>query len=679
MAGKTKYQIMLENGATDDELRQVLQGQGVAQSYLDREAQKAAEKAAAAAPTYQIWNKNFDGMSRIGADQGWTIDDSNAGTWKQIAQLANSGNTQAAINLANQLSAAGQFGGYWDDDGKYYGFAQGYTGGANASMQPVIGNQILTPKGLEYENTDVWLTPDGKALNYGQGGVLTNNGETWGTTEKNPRSVTGRFFETEPLYGDIRDTTWTAWEQKQGWDPAQTYSYMSQAGAFTNPELNTLEGNQARLEKLQANPNADPAAIAETQRAIQNQTIYQQALNSYSSPDAGNYGQTQPNSYQEYLAQYSAPAASVEPWNGSEYQKLRDEYLKRAADMEWNYNPDEDPVWQAYQKQYRREGQRATEDTLGRAAAMTGGMPSSYAVTAAGQAGNYYASQLSDKLPQLYQDAYNRYLQEYQRQLGLSDAYAGFDQTEYSRYLDALKQANYENETAYDRYRDTISDRRYDQEWAQQLREYADTQNWKATEWQQYLREYGDKLSQTEKEWAMQQAQQAAKNATPASYAYSQDGSVYDFSTALAKDFVANAPKGTRMRGSDGSIWMKDEYGNVSITKNGKTYYYGDQVPGQAQANGSGYRYTGGGNPRTAEEVYSPAPAPETPQGGGVQITNPVGNSGDTVNVDGQQFNWQELQRAYERGEVTAQYDERTGKYTFHTSTRKERIEDWNR
>ena len=177
----------------------------------------------------------------------------------------------------------------------------------------------------------------------------------------------------------------------------------------------------------------------------------------------------------------------------------------------------------------------------------------------------------------------------------------------------------------------------------------------------------------------MQQAQQAAKNATPASYAYSQDGSVYDFSTALAKDFVANAPKGTRMRGSDGSIWMKDEYGNVSITKNGKTYYYGDQVPGQAQANGSGYRYTGGGNPRTAEEVYSPAPAPETPQGGGVQIPNPVGNSGDPVNVDGQQFNWQELQRAYERGEVTAQYDERTGKYTFHTSTRKERIEDWNR
>ena len=522
------YQLMLENGATDDELRQQLSGTGTPQSYLDREAQKAAA-AKAAQPTYSLPSQWFNGMSRIGEAQGWKIDDSDTATWQQIAALANAGNTQGAINLANQLAAQGKFGGYYDKNGNYWGFAQGYTGGANASMQPVIGGKILTPKGLEAENTNVWLTPDGKALNYGQGGVLTDNGETWGTTDANPYGLTGRWYnEHEPIYGDIRDTTWTAWAQQQGWNPAETQQHMAEAGAFTNPALNTLAGNQQRLAELQANPNADPAAIANLQSYIQKQqaaTPYQQVLNSYGSTPAGNFTPTQPVSYQEYLnqngskpASLSAPgaydpnsdtlwqqylkeygnakapewtggdydytqnaayqqylkdwasrqapeyagdpyqaqrdaalAAYGEKWGGSEYQKLRDQYLRNAANMEWNFDPSTDPVWQAYQKQYRREGQRATEDTLGRYAAMTGGMPSTAAVTAASQAGDYYASQLSDKLPEVYQQAYQRYLQEYQRQLGLSDAYAGYDDREYQRWLQSQAQ-NLDLANAYNQY-----------------------------------------------------------------------------------------------------------------------------------------------------------------------------------------------------------------------------------
>ena len=78
----------------------------------------------------------------------------------------------------------------------------------------------------------------------------------------------------------------------------------------------------------------------------------------------------------------------------------------------FSYNLETDPVYQAYQKQYLREGQRATQDTLGTAAASTGGLPSSYAMTAASQAGDYYAAQLSDKVPELYQQAYSRYLND---------------------------------------------------------------------------------------------------------------------------------------------------------------------------------------------------------------------------------------------------------------------------
>ena len=115
---KSRYQMMLENGATEEELRQVLSGGGVAQSYTDRVAAKAAA-AAANQPTYSIPAQNFDNMARMNASGGWTIDDSESATWQKIAQMANSGDTQGAINLANQLRATGKFGGYYDDAGNY--------------------------------------------------------------------------------------------------------------------------------------------------------------------------------------------------------------------------------------------------------------------------------------------------------------------------------------------------------------------------------------------------------------------------------------------------------------------------------------------------------------------------------------------------------------------------------
>lgn len=78
------------------------------------------------------------------------------------------------------------------------------------------------------------------------------------------------------------------------------------------------------------------------------------------------------------------------------------------------YDPEKDPVWSAYKKQYAREGERAGENAMAQAAAMTGGRPSSYAVTAGQQAGNYYAGQMSDIIPELANNAYQRYIYEQQ-------------------------------------------------------------------------------------------------------------------------------------------------------------------------------------------------------------------------------------------------------------------------
>lgn len=104
---------------------------------------------------------------------------------------------------------------------------------------------------------------------------------------------------------------------------------------------------------------------------------------------------------------------------------------------EFSYDMAADPVYQSYQKQYAREGQRATENTLGSAAAMTGGIPSSYAVAAASQQGDYYASQMADKVPELYDQAYSRYLS----QLGQWNTDRNFA---YGQHLDEYESQKYD-------------------------------------------------------------------------------------------------------------------------------------------------------------------------------------------------------------------------------------------
>lgn len=99
----------------------------------------------------------------------------------------------------------------------------------------------------------------------------------------------------------------------------------------------------------------------------------------------------------------------------------------------FSYDVETDPVFSAYKKQYTREGQRATQDALGNVAASTGGIPSSYAAAAATQAGDYYASQLTDKVPELYQQAYNRYLNDL-NQWNTDRSFA------YGQYIDELNQ-----------------------------------------------------------------------------------------------------------------------------------------------------------------------------------------------------------------------------------------------
>ncbi len=151
-----------------------------------------------------------------------------------------------------------------------------------------------------------------------------------------------------------------------------------------------------------------------------------------------------------------------------EYEKSAPEYREKYGDQvndlmteilnreDFSYDPETDPMYSSYKKTYTREGNRATADTLGEAAAMTGGIPSSYAVSAASQAGNYYASQLADKVPELYEMAYQKYLGEYQERLDKLQLLQDREQFEYSKYLDELEKYESDRNFNYGKWLDEI-------------------------------------------------------------------------------------------------------------------------------------------------------------------------------------------------------------------------------
>ena len=110
--------------------------------------------------------------------------------------------------------------------------------------------------------------------------------------------------------------------------------------------------------------------------------------------------------------------------------------VRNLKNRKFEWSPETDPTVKYYEDAYRREGERAMKDTLGALAAMTGGNASSYASAAAAQQRNYYAQQLTDKYPELYQQAYENFLKEYDREYQLLDAYVKMSDTDYTRWND---------------------------------------------------------------------------------------------------------------------------------------------------------------------------------------------------------------------------------------------------
>lgn len=125
----------------------------------------------------------------------------------------------------------------------------------------------------------------------------------------------------------------------------------------------------------------------------------------------------------------------------SAYGQQIEDLLASVLDREeFQYDISSDPLYQQMKEQYMVLGNRAMRDTMGQAAALTGGYGSSYSQTVGQQSYEASLSGLQSLAPQLYELAYQRYQD------------TGADMRENLSLLQALEEA------AYGRYRDTVGD-----------------------------------------------------------------------------------------------------------------------------------------------------------------------------------------------------------------------------
>ncbi|MCC8357893.1 MAG: peptidoglycan-binding protein [Oscillospiraceae bacterium] len=203
--------------------------------------------------------------------------------------------------------------------------------------------------------------------------------------------------------------------------------------------------SDADLRLAQANPDAGmsllsykqdyAAASTDEARALANAGAEQirSIYGGYTAGSAGSGFYLNDSAAASYTNQYEA-----------EQQSLL-EALSRS------FSADEaDALWQDYRKTYIREGQRAYADSLGTAAAQTGGVASTAAVTAAQQAQNYYNAQAADKKAELYQQAYENYLAGRSQAVDELDALDQLNKTAASIYQTAYENEQTAAQTAYE-------------------------------------------------------------------------------------------------------------------------------------------------------------------------------------------------------------------------------------
>lgn len=215
------------------------------------------------------------------------------------------------------------------------------------------------------------------------------------------------------------------------WGPKTQAAYEA-ASKANQQNLNGVIVEDASPYDVAKTPYTLSQSQSKPQTVEGNLQYYQQnPYGSYTPSDSVN------QAYQYLISMnQNAPGAYVSPYAG-QIQSLLGQIQNRDP-FEYDFNAD--PLYQQYKDQYMQGGKLAMMDTMAEAAGLTGGYASSYANTAGNQAYQMYLGQLNNVIPELYDAAYGRYMDEGNALYNQMNLLQGLDSAEYSRYADSVSQ-----------------------------------------------------------------------------------------------------------------------------------------------------------------------------------------------------------------------------------------------
>ena len=222
---------------------------------------------------------------------------------------------------------------------------------------------------------------------------------------------------------------------------------------------------QQQAQQQQQNAQQQQAAVVQQQQQNAQQNPYNglAGVSANTAQQAGNYQ----NGYQKGDAVTAAQQQLQQMQNikpqgyTSKYSGALDNILQQIQNpQQFKYSFNGDELFKMYADKYTQLGKQASLDTMGQAAALTGGYGNSYAQNAANQQYQQYLLNLYDKGMDLYDRAYQRYQDQQGDLYNQYNLIAGADDRDYGRYRDEL--GDWQNERDYytNRY-DTEAEREY--------------------------------------------------------------------------------------------------------------------------------------------------------------------------------------------------------------------------
>ena len=256
-----------------------------------------------------------------------------------------------------------------------------------------------------------------------------------------------------------------------GSDVEKLQNYLNKVGNYgLEPDGKYGPKTQEAVKKYQSSNNltVDGVAGNETWGSLSDAI-------SKSTSGASNTGSTSPNTaqavpdyskysydastdtaYQQALAALQQASATVPTYQASYDDQLQEIYDKIVNRDKFSYDMNGDALYQQYADQYQLMGQQAMMDTMGQAAALTGGYGNSYATTAGNQAYQAYLQQLNAVVPELYGMALDQYNAEGDAMHNQYAMLGDMADDEYGKYQDALSQywqnVSYQKQNADDAY-----------------------------------------------------------------------------------------------------------------------------------------------------------------------------------------------------------------------------------